>query len=495
MTFSGILSPYAGNIDPGTPEGIKLYQKAVAIDCSDDERLVVTMETSTTVMSSLVQDSNTFCYGSTVHAVPIQVALGPDPNWTPPPPGAPPGTPAPRATPPLVGVTLRTGSILLDSTVSLNHVLMDAHRAWGNLLTPTSQAEIDSYFTVSKIDFKVHPSTEDDVQYERVRRRMEGDRMLNIVDKATLQVLKARQDLYTWRDTNGSLHFDGPVIIKLIVDSIKPSTKVQLLSLQHRIERARLSSYNNDVNMLLNSMEDALAQIKAHGGNYSDYTLRLFQAFLDDDTSKNAEFKAAIQREKTDWELGRNNVTAESVSLLARTVFNNLKGTPTTGGGNKWNALDPREQKLMALTAKLEKLKVDSNTRTGGTLQSADGTIPLWRKTYKGDQITHDGQEFAWCNKHSYSGNNGFSGLYFPHPHDHEQWQARKDAYRNRRPHVTDDKDSDSTSTNAATSSSGSQPVTGALKLKQSLKKVLMTKRGLSDQEFNDVWSDCAQGF
>ena len=69
MPFSGFLSPYANNINPGTPEGIKLYQKAVTIDCSYEERLLVKIDNATSVINSLVQDSNTFCCRATVHAV------------------------------------------------------------------------------------------------------------------------------------------------------------------------------------------------------------------------------------------------------------------------------------------------------------------------------------------------------------------------------------------------------------------------------------------
>ena len=179
---------------------------------------------------------------------------------------------------------------------------------------------------------------------------MIGEQMMNIVDKDTQQLLKTKQNLYVWCDADGLVHFDGPTIIKIIVYRIRPSTKVQLLQLQHHIESSRLTQYGNDVNDMLNAMEDSYNQIVTCGRSYGNYTLRIFQALLDDEMSKNPDFRAAILREKTDWELGRANVTSDSLILLARTLVNNLKGTR---GGNKWDALDPREQRLMALTAKL----------------------------------------------------------------------------------------------------------------------------------------------
>ena len=181
MPFSGFLLPYANNIDSGTPKGIKLSQRAVAIDCSDDERLVIKMENSTAVINSLNQDSNAFCYGSTVHAVTTKFGLYPDPTWQPPTPTKD----AAIAFAPLVLHSVSTGSILLNSSVHLVHVLLDSCRAKGTFTHPKLQAELEAFLAISAIDFKVAPTTTDAILYKRVCRKMIGEWMMNIVNKDT----------------------------------------------------------------------------------------------------------------------------------------------------------------------------------------------------------------------------------------------------------------------------------------------------------------------
>ena len=249
-------------------------------------------------------------------------------------------------------------------------------------------------------------------------------------------------------------------------------------------------------------MEGAYVAIVNSGGTYPDYTLRIFQA-LTDTSVKNTDFRNSMQREYDDWEVGRTAITADALSLIARTRYNNMIET-TVGSGNKWTAADPQETKIMALTTKLEQLKSGTRPTTGGyprqqqsQQQQRSNGIPDWQKTFKGNKITQDGVEYEWCSRHGDDRPGGFKGLYMRSPHDHEQWKEAKAARRSKFDRRKGGNGGGGNSNgggagnanrNASNSTSGK-----SLQLKQGLKSILMTQHGVSSADADKIWAEVNQ--
>ena len=73
MTFSGMFSPYAQDIDPGTPDGAKLYSKAVKENCPEDKRIVVKVTEGAKLVRELTELASQFAWGKSVHKVPVDL--------------------------------------------------------------------------------------------------------------------------------------------------------------------------------------------------------------------------------------------------------------------------------------------------------------------------------------------------------------------------------------------------------------------------------------
>lgn len=116
--------------------------------------------------------------------------------------------------------------------------------------------------------------------------------------------------------------------------------------------------------------------------------------------------------------------------------------------------------------------------------------LKKWSKTFAGPKKTVDGRDYVWCKEHRREGDDGFDGLYMPidqHP-DHATWKANKDEWRAKMKDRRAKREKDSGSGGGGgKSSSGGNSATRTLQLNQSMKKVLMTKHGLSGNEVKEL--------
>eukprot|EP00957_Ditylum_brightwellii_P050792 3851063-Ditylum_brightwellii.AAC.1 len=102
--------------------------------------------------------------------------------------------------------------------------------------------------------------------------------------------------------------------------------------------------------------------------------------------------------------------------------------------GSKLDVVD-KDAVIVALAAnlKLEKEKKHRTQRMDDKRPSIGFCTPLpnWRITKKCTTFTHDGMKYNWCPNHR-PNNRGnkkkLSGMYMPHPHNHEEWLAQRKA-------------------------------------------------------------------
>ena len=83
---------------------------------------------------------------------------------------------------------------------------------------------------------------------------------------------------FTWTETNWTTHFDGPIMLWILLAKINPSVQVGSSSLKTNLTTATIPMYKHDVIELLDYMHEQYTSIYQDYGTHTDYTLNLFNA-------------------------------------------------------------------------------------------------------------------------------------------------------------------------------------------------------------------------
>ena len=167
----------------------------------------------------------------------------------------------------------------------------------------------------------------------------------NNVTNASWKKILLRQKDFTWVDlVTNELRFDGPTMLWIIFNTIKPSTTIGLENYKLKIEKARMNRYNHNVVDMLDEIEEAYNTIVRQGGSHDDYMQHILDALL---STKNEEFRSYILRKKDDFDEGKT-IDAESLLAGARKNFVNMQES------GAWDCKDPRDQAIASLMTKLQ---------------------------------------------------------------------------------------------------------------------------------------------
>jgi len=89
-----------------------------------------------------------------------------------------------------------------------------------------------------------------------MRSRMIASRLEGIISSESLKSLMLRKRDFTWADqTDGHPIFNGPTMLKILVQSINSTTRVGVSDYKERISSARMNKYNHDLINMLDDME------------------------------------------------------------------------------------------------------------------------------------------------------------------------------------------------------------------------------------------------
>ncbi|NND72537.1 MAG: hypothetical protein HKN43_13255, partial [Rhodothermales bacterium] len=258
-----VLNQYAKDLDPSSHEGAKLLREMTRARTSDDDRLVVTLDTAKEVQDHFMDEGDKFAWGQLVSAIPISYSVDAA--------GA---------------ITTTLGSIFHDE-LSLKNIQLQASMIFGNNTVPTDQAQIDTLTVPNTlIARQLTDNTDADqcrIYYQRIRAISIADNIQNTVDKDTLELLKQSESQYVWTTPSGERMRDGPTMLFVLLEAINPSTKVRTLALQSKIDTARVSDHGGDISNLLTHMESIRILSERKGAKIANYELRLFDSLLRDD--------------------------------------------------------------------------------------------------------------------------------------------------------------------------------------------------------------------
>jgi hypothetical protein len=434
-TFSA--NPFNGDINPTTSNGLKLYQAGTAAR-SDTSKLSATIAKSKFFLDAMRDDATKFGWGMLIS-----------------------------------NIGSNNLQILHDfKDVKLNEVRGEMNAIFHKRNDKTTLPPNDKNPNMFAID----PATNDSdkiIFYQRVRANMIGQRIYNSLDSTSLASIKLKEHLYLWKTATGEEFYDGVTMLQLLVEKVKPSTRVGRVALKDKIRNSKLANFNHNVCDMLDHMNDNYLEIIKSGGSHEDMVMDLYNALL---SSKNEIFNRFIQRSKDSWETEKE-VTPEELITLATEKFNNLSEQ------KQWETAASKSEnsKIVALTTQLEELKktVQASQSSDGTKSKSAGKnqyleIAEWRKTKSfGDSVTKDGRDWHWCSiKH----NNG-KGMYVTHrEEDHGNFRRNK---KEASPATNSDKASKSSNK--------------TMTLSDNLKAAMVTKFKCSDEDAAKLWADVAK--
>ena len=74
MAANYVLNPYLGEVNPGTADGLKLYNKAVA---APDSKIKIDQSNARDIKTTFEQDANNFGWGPATNAIQVDNAAPP----------------------------------------------------------------------------------------------------------------------------------------------------------------------------------------------------------------------------------------------------------------------------------------------------------------------------------------------------------------------------------------------------------------------------------
>ena len=390
-----LTNPFFGDINPGTADGAKLYNKAIE---APTVQLSIQQRTARDVQSQFETDASNFGWGSLIGNITINI----------------------------------TNEVrnILSNTRELTVEMLQKHArtTWGNLSNFADPLPLD--FDVRAIDPATH-AVQRPHFFRRVRSMMIAKRIEASLDSVSKKSLFLDKKKFQWTEGNGTINNDGPTMLFLIMTKINPSVRVGISTLKMNLMTATLPKFEHSVPALIDYMVAQMNDITDMQATHEDFTLNLFTALA---TTNNDEFRTFIATEKNTWEtnalLEDDRVTADFLIQKVNMKFNNMSKA------NQWKKTeDPSSKVISALVTKVQSLEDKLGAATNKSAHatstaSAPATlkIPVWRTIKEGDSVFRDGKTWYWCSKHKKEGL--FDGLYMPHKEcDHDEWAKNRKEY------------------------------------------------------------------
>ena len=445
-----ISDPFEGDINPGETNGQKLFTLATA-ERSKDSKIVISQENAATVMNLLRQDSNSF------------------------------------------GWSILTGCIS-NSAGTMLSILENSHLLTLDLVKKqAARTFFDLSFDINLdlpdplVSSPFDPASGDadhlSMFYRRSRSRMIAKRLQNSLTATSWTTLFSKRKHFTWTAANGTVSYDGPTMLFIIVSGINPSTRVGVSDLKTNLRQAKLASFQYHVIDMTDKMMADYQLILEKNGRHDDMVLDLYTALL---SGKNEIFSSFIQRRKDDWETGTDE-SHEALVKVANTKYNNM----VTQGS--WKQVEAKDSAIVALLTKVNHLEKQlkssasassSSSAAGKSSKNPYFTLDPWRMNKDGDTKVVDGKTWYWCPRHVLEG--VYDGLYVTHPPgDHDAWADRKRNWR---------KNKSSSGQSSSGNASGANPSsTDRLTLSNNLKAAMVTNFQCTSEQAERLWSEVVQ--
>ena len=280
-----------------------------------------------------------------------------------------------------------------------------------------------------------------------------------------LTALRNSKDKHQWINSNGQIFNDGPTMLFILMGICNPTVRVGVESLKKKIEAARLPAFNHDVSRCMDYMVTNYNLIIEQEETHDNIIRDVFNALL---STTNSQFYNYFSMQKLAWSNQNTKFAVDELTSEAKNICTNM----VTNG--EWNKVDPKDAKILALTTKIEKLENKKNpdkTKKGDKKRGNNELDPR-RTKCKGPSIVINGETLWWCEHHK-NPSRFPHGSHMPHkPEDHDAWKKAKEEKEAKRRKGKSEKPSQQ------------------LKLKDTLKSVLMTNYAFSEEMADSICDD-----
>ena len=274
--------------------------------------------------------------------------------------------------------------------------------------------------------------------YDRVNGNVVVELVKNILTPKGWNDLMLQQEKFSFYNSMGEKSYDGPTLLKVVIEEIDPTASVNIELHRQAIEGAKLHQYKGNVVEMLKDIEQHHQAIVANGFEYDQDTFRchLLAALL---SGSNADFNSKVNLIKNDVDAcyGYNaKITPGDLIKSCKHQYQNIARC------GEWNNVYPRDAQIMALTTALENKGTTApnsnpaptaNPVTDAAKEKEKAEFFAWRIDKKGATATWKGREHVWCPHHKKDG--VFDGMYYNNhtPDTHDEWKERVNArYKNR---------------------------------------------------------------
>lgn len=439
-------NPLTGNFNPGTASGQKIFlEKTKGLDT--DKRLALTNSNSPQILALLKVKEQVM--GGVVTGIPTSYAGG-----------------IPSA---LMNLITQSPSIPLE---------MVQRRAFTRYNNPLGENDPipPQPWTANVLD----PANNDAhkaIFYDRVNGNVVVELIKNTLTPGGWDDLMLQELKFSFQGVNGIKSYDGPTMLKVVLEEIDPTASVNIEMHRQAIEGAKLHQYKNNVVEMLKDIEKHYQAIVENGHAYDSDTYRrhLLSALR---TGPNAVFNDKLQTIKSDVDAcyGYNaDITPQALIMSCKQQYINISRR------GEWNKVDPKDAQIIALTTALKgastKTTVNVATPKNGTSTKTEREQYFaWRTKEQGKTATWKGRVHTWCPNHKKAG--VFDGMYYDShtPETHDTWQAAMDAKYPK-------KNGAATTPATATSSK-------SLHISEALRNALCTNLCVSEDDLAKIISD-----
>ena len=229
-------NPFAGDINPGTPEGAKLYMKGTA-QIDNDDKFDITIDNAQRFLNRMSRDTNTFGWGVLVR----HLHVGPN----------------------------EFKNILVDhKDITKEDIKHQAYRNWVYFFT-TYQDPVLLGYNLQIIDPGQHV---DHVQtfYRCVTSRMIARRIIGYSKAIDYEVLKNKSSIFTWSG-QGDEEVDGLTFLWILLQMCNPFTRVGVAELKDDLRKATSAKFQHNMKTLMDYMSLKYRNIQEKGQTHEDY--------------------------------------------------------------------------------------------------------------------------------------------------------------------------------------------------------------------------------
>ena len=176
-----VMNPYLGDVNPGTTEGLKLYNGAIA---APNDKIEINQDCARDIQTIFEKDSGDYGWGPAISSVQVD-------DLTPP-----------------------TTKRLLTKAREINLTCIQkmTRRTWGNLAGLSWTDPLPAVLTVFDIDPSSNAPQCPQI-FCRTKSVMIAKRIENSLSKASLKSLMLEKLKFTWNETDGTTHFDGHTML------------------------------------------------------------------------------------------------------------------------------------------------------------------------------------------------------------------------------------------------------------------------------------------